>query len=65
VPQPEIPARASDAAPDSGKNVPAFRRPAPKPKPAASGQASKPRLPVALIFLCLCVVYVGIRFYWR
>jgi hypothetical protein len=61
---PEIPARSSDPAADTG-NVTAFRRPAPKPKPAASGQASKPRLPVALIFLCLCVVYVGIRFYWK
>lgn len=59
---PEIPARASEPAPDTG-NVTAFRRPA--PKPAASGQAAKPRLPVALIFLCLCVVYVGIRFYWK
>ena len=61
---PEIPARSSEAAPDTG-TVTAFRRPTPKPKPSASGQASKPRLPVALIFLCLCVVYVGIRFYWR
>ncbi len=62
---PEIPARSSDPASDSGK-VTAFRRPPVKPKPAAaSGQASKPRLPVALIFACLCVVYVGIRYYWR
>jgi hypothetical protein len=61
---PEIPARASEPAPDTG-NVTAFRRPARKPNPSASGPASKPRLPVALIFLCLCVVYVGIRYYWR
>ena len=61
---PEIPARSSDPVADTG-NVTAFRRPAPKPKSAASGQASKPRLPVALIFACLCVVYVGIRYYWR
>jgi hypothetical protein len=61
---PEIPARASDAPPEPG-NVTAFRRPAPKPKPSASGSATKPRLPVALIFACLCVVYVGIRYYWR
>ena len=59
---PEIPARASEPAADTG-NVTAFRRPA--PKPAASGQQAKPRLPVALIFACLCVVYVGIRYYWR
>ncbi|MBN8991903.1 MAG: hypothetical protein J0H42_26990 [Rhizobiales bacterium] len=61
---PEIPARSSDAAADTG-NVTAFRRPAPKPKFAASGPQAKPRLPVALIFACLVVVYVGIRYYWR
>jgi hypothetical protein len=61
---PEIPARASEPAAEPGK-VTAFRRPAPKPKPAASGTSSKPRLPVALIFACLAVVYVGIRYYWR
>jgi len=61
---PEIPARSSDAAADTG-NVTAFRRPAPKPKVAASGPQAKPRLPVALIFACLVVVYVGIRYYWR
>jgi hypothetical protein len=61
---PEIPSRAADPAPDAG-NVTAFRRPAPKPKPTASGVATKPRLPVALIFACLVVVYVGIRYYWR
>jgi hypothetical protein len=60
---PEIPARSSDPAAEPG-NVTAFRRP-PKPKPTASGPASKPRLPVALIFACLVVVYVGIRYYWR
>ena len=61
---PEIPARSSDPAADTG-NVTAFRRPAPKPKAAASGPQAKPRLPVALIFACLVVVYVGIRYYWR
>ena len=62
---PEIPARSSDGATDTG-NVTAFRRPAPaKPKTAASGPAGKRPLPVALIFACLVVVYVGIRYYWR
>jgi hypothetical protein len=61
---PEIPARTADPAADAG-NVTAFRRPPPKPKPSASGPATKPRLPVALIFACLIVVYVGIRYYWR
>ena len=61
---PEIPARAGNGAADAG-NVTAFRRPPPRPKPAASGPATKPRLPVALIFTCLVVVYVAIRYYWR
>jgi len=47
-------------------NVTAFRRPTPKAKPqAAFGPSGKPQLPVALIFACLVVVYVGIRFFWR
>ena len=63
-PPPDLPARSSDHIVDTG-NVTAFRRPAPKPKQAASGPTAKPRLPVALIFICLVVVYVGIRYYWR
>jgi hypothetical protein len=46
-------------------NVTAFRRPPPRPKPTTSGANAKPRLPVALIFACLVVVYVAIRYYWR
>ncbi|MGH6741017.1 MAG: hypothetical protein ACREDY_18685 [Bradyrhizobium sp.] len=47
-------------------NVTAFRRPAPKPNPqSAFGPTGKPQLPVALIFACLVVVYVGIRYFWR
>ncbi len=62
---PEIPARSADPAADTG-NVTAFRRPPAKPaKAAASGPADKRPLPVALIFACLVVVYVGIRYYWR
>ena len=61
---PEIPTRAADPAPDAG-NVTAFRRPPAKPKATSSGSNAKPRLPVALIFMCLSVVYVGIRYYWR
>jgi hypothetical protein len=61
---PEVPSRAAEPVADAG-NVTAFRRPAPKPKPTASGAATRPRLPVALIFACLVVVYVGIRYYWR
>jgi hypothetical protein len=47
-------------------NVTAFRRPAGGPKPVIpAGPSGKPQLPVALIFACLVVVYVGIRYFWR
>lgn len=67
---PDVRPRQPETAAD---NVTAFRRPTPKPKPknasffgasAASGAQKRP-LPVALIFICLVVVYVGIRLYWR
>lgn len=65
---PDVRTRPPEPAAD---NVTAFRRPAPKPKKAASfgaaafaGSQKRP-LPVALIFACLVVVYVGIRLYWR
>ena len=61
---PQIPSRASDPAKDSG-NVTAFRRPPAKPKQAVPDQSAKPRLPVALIFICLAIVYVSIRMLWR
>ena len=61
---PQIPSRASDPAEDSG-NVTAFRRPPAKPKQAAPAHSAKPRLPVALIFICLALVYVSIRMLWR
>ncbi|MCK1383489.1 hypothetical protein [Bradyrhizobium sp. 21] len=65
---PDVRPRATESAAD---NVTAFRRPEPKPKKASffgagtSGGAQKRPLPVALIFACLVVVYVGIRLYWR
>jgi hypothetical protein len=46
-------------------NVTAFKRPPPQKPKATSGQQTKPRLPVALIFACLVVVYVGLRYFWR
>lgn len=59
---PDVKAHASDPVTN---NVTAFRRPPPqRPQPAA-GSGAKPRLPVALIFACLVVVYVGIRYYLR
>ena len=46
-------------------NVTAFRRPAPQRPKNKIGPDGKPRLPVALIFMCLVVVYVGFRYLWR
>ena len=46
-------------------NVTAFKRPVPQKSKAKTGPDGKSRLPVALIFACLCVVYVGFRYYWR
>ncbi|MBR0696195.1 hypothetical protein [Bradyrhizobium lablabi] len=59
---PELPARSREPVMESG-NVTAFRRLPNKPKHAAPN-AKRP-LPVALIFACLVVVYVAIRYYWR
>ena len=57
---PDVIPRSRDPVSD---NVTAFKRPpAPRPK-AATGPNSKPKLPVALIFGCLVVVYVGIRYF--
>jgi hypothetical protein len=46
-------------------NVTAFKRPVPQKAKPKSGADGKPRLPVALIFACLVVVYVGFRYLWR
>lgn len=59
---PEVPARAREPVADSG-NVTAFRRLPAKAK-STDPNAKRP-LPVALIFACLVVVYVAIRYYWR
>jgi hypothetical protein len=63
---PDVPAQSQGQA--TG-NVTAFKRPAAKrPKKTTNnisgttGSQAKPRLPVALIFACLVVVYVGIRY---
>ena len=60
---PDIPARSKDRAKG---NVTAFKRAPAQGKPVqrqpARGPDTKPRLPVALIFACLVVVYVGIRY---
>ena len=46
-------------------NVTAFRRPPPQRPKAAGGSQTKPRLPVAVIFACLVVVYTGFRYFLR
>jgi hypothetical protein len=62
-PPPDVAPRQAEPVAD---NVTAFRRPPPRPKtPSAAPSGTKPPLPVALIFACLVVVYVGIRYYWR
>ena len=61
---PQIPSRASEPPKDKG-NVTAFRRPPARPKQTAPDATAKPRLPVALIFICLAIVYVSIRMLWR
>jgi hypothetical protein len=63
---PELPAQPTVETKD---NVTAFKRP-PAPKKSAGPKAmggadGKLRLPVALIFACLVVVYVGIQFLLR
>ncbi len=46
-------------------NVTAFKRPTPQRPKIAGGSQTKPRLPVALIFACLVVVYTGFRYFLR
>jgi hypothetical protein len=60
---PDVKAHSTEAVKD---NVTAFKRPpTTRKKSASAGVNAKPRLPVALIFACLVVVYVGIRYYLR
>jgi hypothetical protein len=46
-------------------NVTAFKRPPPQRQRANSTSQSKPRLPVALIFVCLVLVYTSFRYFFR
>jgi hypothetical protein len=46
-------------------NVTAFKRPPPPRAKPAGGTTARPRLPVALIFACLVIVYVGFRYFLR
>src|ERR1700739_4004463 len=45
-------------------NVTVFRRTT-GPKGVSSRPNARAQLPVALIFACVVVVYVGIRYFWR
>jgi hypothetical protein len=62
---PEVPAKSKPPVTD---NVTAFKRPPAQHKNSqqnpTTGSETKPRLPVALIFACLVLVYVGIRYFW-
>lgn len=58
------PAVRSAPAEPVADNVTAFRKLPPKPA-AARPTDAKPKLPTTLIFVCLCAVYVGIRYFWR
>jgi hypothetical protein len=59
---PAMPTRSSEPGAD---NVTAFkRRKSATPKTASASSQARPRLPVTLIFACLVVVYVAIRYLW-
>jgi len=60
---PEVPARSREPVADTG-NVTTFRR-LPAKKASASDANAKRPMPVALIFACLVVVYVAIRYYFK
>jgi hypothetical protein len=57
--------RAAHSSVPATDNVTAFRRPPAKRTKTPGGGDAKPRLPVALIFACLVVVYAGIRYFMR
>jgi len=61
---PEIkpPAVASVPASD---NVTAFKRPPAQRPKASRGPQQKSKLPVALIFCCLVIVYTALRYFWH
>ena len=59
---PDVKAPSNDQVTD---NVTAFKRPPPPRPKKGAGPDGKSRLPVALIFACLVVVYVGFRYLLR
>jgi hypothetical protein len=63
-PAPEVKPQQVGNGPTSD-NVTAFKRPPAQRPKAASGPQGKSKLPVALIFACLVVVYTGFRYLFR
>jgi hypothetical protein len=61
---PEVKPRSAETAQPSG-NVTAFKRPPAQRPKAAGGQQGKQKLPVALIFVCLVIVYTAFRYFFR
>jgi hypothetical protein len=61
---PEVKPRSAETAQPSG-NVTAFKRPPAQRPKAARGPQDKPKLPVALIFVCLVIVYTAFRYFFR
>jgi len=61
---PQVQPPANETSPASD-NVTAFKRPAPQRPKAAQGSREKPRLPVALIFAVLVVLYTAFRHFFR
>jgi hypothetical protein len=61
---PEVKPRSAAAAP-TNDNVTAFKRPPAQRPKATGGSQQKSKLPVALIFACLVVVYTALRYFFR
>lgn len=61
---PEVKPRPAETVQASG-NVTAFKRPPPQRPRPNGGQQQKSKLPVALIFACLVVVYTALRYFFR
>jgi hypothetical protein len=60
---PEVKPRSTDTSPSG--NVTAFKRPPAQRPKAAGGPQGTSKLPVALIFACLIVVYTAFRYFFR
>jgi hypothetical protein len=64
---PEVRAQVKPQQSAAGRaaNVTAFKRRSPQRQQVGSTQQAKPRLPVALIFVCLVIVYTAFRYFLR